>query len=135
MGPVRRRLILATLLLLPGAAWAEVCDKERPGWDGTPVGAFGELLYLLQTPVVLVLILGTALAIRFRSEKGGLAVVVGWSIVTFLTTGIGRTDAVRAAGIAEGCIGSPALFIAVAAALSVGVVLYTAPLPRQKSGE
>jgi len=132
MGPVRRRLILATFLLLPGAAWAEVCDKERPGWDGVPVGAFDELLYFLQTPIVLVLILGTALAIRFRSEKGGLAVVVGWSIATFLVTGVGLSDPIRTAAIAEGCIGSPSLFIAFAAALSVGVVFYTAPLPRRR---
>ena len=103
----------------------------RPGWDGTPVTAFGEFIYLLQTPMVLVLVLGTALALRFRSEKGGLAVVIGWSIATFLVTGWGGSDGTMGSAIAEGCIGSPAIFVAVAAALCIGVVLYTAPLPKR----
>lgn len=132
MGPFRRRLITAIVMLCPAPAWAEVCDKQRPGWDGTPVGAWGELLYLMQTPLVLLLIAATALVLRLRSEKGGLAVVVGWSIATYLMTGQGQGDAVDNAAISEGCIGSPVLFIAVAVALSIGVVLYTAPLPRRK---
>ena len=121
-------------MLFPAPVWAQgVCAAERPGWDGQQVGAWGELLFLLQTPLVLGLIVATALALRFRSEKGGLLVVVGWSIATYLVTGWGQDDPERMAALAEGCIGSPALFIAVAAALSIGVVLYTAPLPRRKS--
>ncbi len=130
MGPLRRGLIFALPMAATGApAWAETCDEMRPGWDGTPVSAVGELLFLAQSPIVLILFLLTAVAVRFRSEWGGLAVVVGWSIVTFLVTrwGGGQTDAAT-----EGCVGSPALFIAVAAALSIGVVLYTAPLGKRK---
>jgi len=103
----------------------------RPGWDGTPVTAMGELIYLLQTPMVLVLILCTALALRFRSEKGGLGVVIGWSIATFLVTGWGGSDGTMGTAIAEGCIGNASYFVAVAAAICIGVVLYTAPLPRR----
>ncbi|MEJ8561380.1 hypothetical protein QTO30_09230 [Yoonia sp. GPGPB17] len=130
MGPVRRRLIWAALLVTPAPAWAEVCDKERPNWSGDPVTAFGELIYLLQTPVVLLLIVATALAVRFRSEWGGLAVVVGWSLSTFLATGWGDFGDIRAAAMAEGCVGNSALFIVFAALVCVGVVLYTAPLKR-----
>ncbi|MGJ8621285.1 MAG: hypothetical protein ACSHW1_00805 [Yoonia sp.] len=132
MGPVRRGLIAAIACLGPAPAWAAACDLVRPAWDGMPVGAVGELLFLLQSPMVLVMILGTALAVRFRSEWGGLVVVVGWSIVTYLITGWGDGDGTMAQAAAEGCVGSAWLFIAIAAALSIGVVLYTAPLPRGK---
>ena len=94
------------------------------------MSAFGELLFLLQSPIVLVLILLTAVAVRFRSEWGGLAVVVGWSIATYLVTGWG--GGTQTAAMAEGCVGSPALFIAVAGILCIGVVLYTAPIGKRK---
>ena len=132
MGPIRRRLILAAALLGPAPAWAEVCSVERPLWDGVPVTAFGEFLHLLQTPIVLLLIVATALAIRFRSEKGGLAVVVGWSLSTFVATGWGDTTAIREAAMVEGCIGNATVFIVVAVLVCIGVVLYTAPLKRGK---
>lgn len=130
MGPIRRRLIWSTALLWPAPLWAEACAVQRPNWNGESVTALGELLFLLQSPIVLILIVATALAVRFRSEWGGLVVVVGWSISTFLVTGWGANGAARSAGLAEGCIGNPSLFIAVAATVCIGVVLYTAPLKR-----
>ena len=133
MGPVRRRLIWGVPFLLPAPAWAEVCATLRPGWDGDAVTGFDELLYLLQTPIVLILIVGTALAIRFRSEWGGLAVVVGWSLSTFLATGWGANGDLRALAMNEGCVGNSTLFIIAVALVCVGVVLYTAPLKRDKT--
>ena len=133
MGPVRRRLIWGAAVLFPAPAWAEVCAAQRPNWDGTPVTAWGEFLYLLQTPIVLILIIATALAVRFRSEWGGLVVVVGWSLSTFLATGWGTNGDLRAAAMNEGCIGNTTLFIVFAALVCVGVVLYTAPLKRDKT--
>ena len=132
MGSIRRRLTLGLALLCPAPAWAEVCSDLRPGWDGSTVTAFDEMLFLAQTPMVLILILGTALAVRLRSEWGGVAVVVGWSLATFVVTEWGSRDGLRSEAIAEGCASSPGLFIAVAAAMCIGVVLYTAPLPRGK---
>ncbi|SIT84684.1 hypothetical protein SAMN05421665_1903 [Yoonia rosea] len=132
MGPVRRGLICAAALAAPLPAWAEVCTQQRPGWDGVPVTALGELLFLLQTPIVLILIIATALAVRFRSEWGGLVVVVGWSLSTFLATGWGSTGDTRALAMSEGCIGNSTLFILFAALVCIGVVLYTAPLKRDK---
>ncbi|WP_100369131.1 hypothetical protein [Yoonia maricola] len=120
-------------MLAPAPAWADVCTALRPAWDGQPVTAFGEFLYLLQTPVVLMLIVATALAVRFRSEWGGLVVVIGWSLSTFLATGWGANGDIRDAARIEGCVGNATLFILVAALVCVGVVLYTAPLKRDKT--
>jgi len=133
MGPLRRRLTAAALLIVAaGPAAADTCARMRPGWNGEPVSVFGEFVFLAQSPIVLVLILLTAVALRFRSEWGGLAVVVGWSIATYLVTDWGRGNEMQTAAMEEGCVGSPALFIAVAAALCIGVVLYTAPIGKRK---
>lgn len=131
MGPVRRRLITAAALLGPAPAWADACTTVRPGWDGAEVTALGELLVMFQTPLVLILVLASALAVRLRHELGGVAVVVGWSIATYMVTGWGNSDGLRQAAMAEGCVGSPALFITVAVAIGIGVVLYTAPKARR----
>ena len=133
MGPLRRRLIAGGTLAVAGVpAWADTCAEMRPGWDGTPVTAFQELIFLAQSPIVLVLILLTAVAVRFRSEWGGLACVVGWSIATYLVTDWSGSSATQTAAAQEGSVGSPVLFITFAAALCIGVVLYTAPLGKRK---
>lgn len=129
MGSLRRGLILA---LLPGASWAEVCDKERPGWDGVPVSMLGETLTLLMTPGALVLLVATALVIRLRHQNGGLIVVLGWTGLLTLLTMV-DTDGLRASAMTEGCIGSPALFIGLVIAICAGIVLYTAPLKGPKT--
>ncbi len=122
MGPVRGGLILS---LLPGAAWAQDCAVQRPDWDGGSVSAVQETLFLASSPAALVLLLGTAVAIRFKSQWGSLAVVLGWTaFVTFLTM---LAPASRKLAMAEGCVGSPALFIGIIAAICVGMIFYTAP--------
>ena len=78
MGSLRRGLILA---LLPSAAWAEVCDKERPAWDGAPVTPVTEAVALFSSLPALVLICATLLALRFRHQWGGLIVVLLWSFL------------------------------------------------------
>ncbi|MEM6940673.1 MAG: hypothetical protein AAF943_06420 [Pseudomonadota bacterium] len=124
MGPLRRGLTVA--LTTPAAAAAEVCADTRPGWKGGPVSAFDEALFLAMTPAALVLILASALAVRFRHQWGALIVVVLWSIfVSFIA--LGDPTGVRALEIAEGCIGSPALFIAGVAAICGGMIYYTTP--------
>ncbi len=111
------------LLALPSAAMADVCGEHAPGWDGTRISAWEELLVNLQSPVVVVLFLATATAIRFRSQWGGLAAVVGWSLYIFFL----MQDEIYWTAVAEGCAGSPSLFLGVVTLLSAGVVLYTAP--------
>lgn len=113
------------LSLLPGVAWAQDCAVQRPGWDGAAVSAVQEALFLASSPAALVLLLGTVAAVRFKSQWGSLAVVLGWTaFVTFLTM---LAPASRKLAMAEGCVGSPALFIGIIAAICVGTIFYTAP--------
>lgn len=107
-------------------AFAEVCDKARPNWDGTPVSSFQEAIFLFSTIPSLSLVLATAIALRYRSQWGGLAVVVLWTILITMVTATDPTGAGEFA-VREGCVGSPALFIAIVTAICVAVVLYTLP--------
>ena len=128
MGPVRRGLILAALA--PGAAFAGACETLRPGWDGTPATSVSEALFLASTLPALILFLATALALRFRSQWGGLAVVCLWTAFVTVLSMVDPTG-LQAPAMAEGCVGSPGLFIAVIAAICVATILYTAPLKRR----
>lgn len=132
----RRRIVRTTRVLgavwllagLPGAAFAQSCADQRPGWTpGTEVSALAEAIALFSSPVALILLIATVLCFRFRHQWGALVVVVCWTGVVSLIAFTGAGG--RAAGMAEGCIGSPTLFIAIVAALSVGLILYTAPRP------
>lgn len=136
MGPLRRRLIAAlALICLPLPALAEVCDKVRPGWDGAPVSVWQEALWLFGSPAALVLLLCSVLAFRFKSSWGALAVFVGWSFLVGAFTFWDPTGGQRALAKAEGCIGSPAIFVAVVLVISVGLLLYTGkPEAEDKSG-
>lgn len=124
MGSLRRGLILS---LLPGTAWAEVCDKERPNWvPGTEATAWTEMIALFTTPSSLALLLVTALAVRFRSMWGGVVAAVLWAILVSVVAFL-PPNAIKEQAISEGCIGSSTLFIAVVAAICVAMILYTAP--------
>lgn len=124
MGSLRRGLTLA--LLVPTAAMAEVCDKTRPNWDGTPVSAIQEALFLIATPAALLLTFLSLLAIRFRHQWGALAIVVLWTLlISFIA--MGNPTGVRPSEIAEGCVGSPTLFIGLVAAICGGMIFYTTP--------
>jgi hypothetical protein len=120
---------LALCIALPGPALAAACDALRPRWDpaGGPATAFDEALHLAASPVALVLLLGTALAVRLRNQWAGLAAVCGWSILISLRVFAPGGDETAQMAATEGCIASPALFIAVVAAICVATILYTAP--------
>lgn len=115
------------LLLTPSAAFAETCDKIRPGWTpGTPTPAWLEAAYLFTTLPALVLLAASAIVLRTRSQWGALAVVVLWScLVAFMTFASEYTHGSLA--IAEGCIGSPTLFIGAVTAICIAMILYTMP--------
>ena len=119
---------LASLAPIP--AFADICAQMRPGWDGTPVSAVQEALFLGGTVPALALILGSALVIRFRSQWGGLITIVLWTV---LITYIIRSDpdGIDALARQEGCVGSPALFIAAVVAICVAIVLTTLPRPKR----
>lgn len=112
--------------MLPGSALAETCALQRPNWDGGPVSAIEEAIQLTSSPITLILIVLTLLVFRFRSQWGGVAIVVLWTILVSIITMMDPTGT-RAPGMAEGCIGSPTLFIAAVAAICVATILYTAP--------
>ena len=122
MGSFRRGVILA---LFPTPALAEACDKIRPGWDGGPVGPVAEAITLFSSPIALILLFLTALVFRFRSSWGALTLCLFWSFLITAVTFFDPTGGVRTLAAAEGCVGSPWLFITVVAALSVGMVLNT----------
>lgn len=124
MGPLRRGLSLA--VVMPSPAWADVCDKVRPNWEGTPVTAVQEALYLATTPISLALLLASLIVLRFRHQWGALAVVVGWTIAVTLLTMADPTG-MRPQAAAQGCVGSPTLFILAVAAICGAMILYTAP--------
>lgn len=134
MGPVRRGLIPLILFASPTRAFAEVCDKVAPGWDGTQVNAFQEMISLFLSPISLVLLALTLISLRFRSQWSGLVTVVFWSgFVTLIT--MADPTGLRVPAHAEGCVGSPALFIALVAAICIGTVLYTAPIKAPSDGD
>ncbi|MEM6306176.1 MAG: hypothetical protein AAF744_15775 [Pseudomonadota bacterium] len=126
MGPLRGGLT-GLLTLIPAATSAgQVCATARPDWDGVAVGAAAEALTLFASPMGLVLLVLTAVVIRYRSSWGGVAITVGWTVFASLVTMLDPTGQ-RAFAVAEGCMGPPTLFIAIAAAISVGTIFYTAP--------
>ncbi|QFT97450.1 hypothetical protein FIU85_09070 [Roseovarius sp. THAF8] len=116
--------VLLAALPVPARA-QEVCARVRPDWDGAPVPAWEEAILLFGTPASLVLLLASALVLRFRSAWGALAVFVGWSLLVSAFTLFDPTGGQRIAAAAEGCIGSPVLFISIVMAIGVGLLLYT----------
>lgn len=125
MGPLRGGLTLALSFTGTGAL-AQACETLRPDWEGAPVTLWQEALYLFSTPPALVLILASLIVIRLRHAWGALIVVVLWSLLTTLISMADPTGLQNLAR-AEGCMGSPALFIVIVAAICVGMILYTAP--------
>lgn len=129
MGPLRRGV---TLALLPTGALADACARTRPDWDGTPVSLLDEALFLVATPAALVLIIASLVAVRFRHQWGALVVVVLWTLFVSLIA-MGDPTGLRAEEVAEGCVGSPALFIGLVAAICVAMILYTTPRQGRES--
>lgn len=124
MGPFRSGLILAAATIAPVPAFADVCERVRPHWDGGPVTPWTEMIALFGSPISLVLLLGTALAVRFRSSWGALTVFVGWSFAVAAVTFFDPTNGTRRAAAIEGCVGSPTLYILVVAAICMSMMLY-----------
>ena len=118
--------VTSGLVLLASPARAEVCVKQRPEWDGMPVGVIEEAVLLALSPAALVLLAASMIVIRYKSQWGALVVVLLWTGLLSLLTMLDPTG-MRPAAQAEGCIGSPALFIGLIIALCAGMVVYTAP--------
>jgi len=129
MGPVRGGLT-ALLAVSPASAMASVCAELHADWDGAPVSSLSEATSLFASPLSLILLAATIAAVWARSQWGALAVCVLWSAHVSLIAFFDTTGGVRQQAIAEGCVGSPTVFIAAVAALCVAMILRTAPRAR-----
>ncbi|MEM6409522.1 MAG: hypothetical protein AAF700_14050, partial [Pseudomonadota bacterium] len=122
-----RRVISLIATLTPTAAWSQSCADVRPSWEpGTPVTAWAEAIQLFSAPPALALIIASAIAIRTRSQWGALLTVLLWTGLIALVT-FASERLYGSLTIAEGCIGSPALFIAAVTAICTAMILYTLP--------
>lgn len=121
-----RSLIALACIAAPLPALAEVCDKERPNWDGLPVSGLAEALSLFSSPAGLVLLAASALVIRFRNQWAALITMLLWTGLISVITMIDPTG-INEAARAEGCTGSATLFIIAVAAICGAMILYTAP--------
>lgn len=117
--------------VLPLPARAGVCDTYRPGWDGIPVSAWSEAVSLAATPASLLLLVASALAVRMRSQWGVLAVCVSWSVLVSVLAFHDGSGGQRAAAMAEGCVGSPSVFIAAVGLLCIGLIVAGGPPARR----
>lgn len=147
MGPFRGRLsqapanfikfapLAAIAALSPTGALANVCEQVRPFVGASEGGtAFTEAMSLMGTVPSLVLLLLSALAIRFRWQWVALGVVVLWSVwVSFIA--MSSPSPIMEQAISEGCVGPPTLFIALVAAICGGMMLYTAPRKAPTNGD
>lgn len=129
----------ALMVTMPTPALAGACEAERPFWvPGSPATALDEFVHLALSPASIILLLLTAIAVRFRSQWGGLAVLVLWSIlVSVLAFGWGpqsRAEALQSARL-EGCLGSPVLFIGLVAVICLAMILYTTPQQRRDTSQ
>lgn len=125
----------AIYLTAASPAFASVCETERPFWTtDSQATAVDEFVHLALSPASLLLLALTVLAVRFRSQWGGLVVLVLWSLlVSMLAFGWGPQsylETLQAARL-EGCAGSPALFIGLVAAICLAMIIYTTPQQRR----
>ncbi len=117
------------LLISPTALFAEVCDKERPLWNGSEVSEWEEAVFHLTSPVGWPLIAVCTLAFIFQRRWlwffcGAIAVLTGWAAIK-----LPNLDSISVNFYElmqqEGCLGPPHLSIAICAAISA-LSFYTA---------
>lgn len=118
MGPLRRGLIAT---LAPTTAWAEVCDKVRPNWDGTPQTVLDHTIWMLAHPSGLLVLGVFALALVLRRWWGWLlSGLVGLFISLLLILDEIPTEMTYIHDLAqlEGCVGAPYLSLTLVAAIT-----------------
>lgn len=121
MGPLRRGLIAIGALLFASPAWAEVCDKERPNWNGVQPTAWAELIQFAVSPAALIGF--AALTIAWIAPWRVLALIsMAWGLLLLsnmvlpLSPGF---DGIRSAAINEGCIGPQHLSMVLCTAICI----------------
>lgn len=120
MGSFRRGLIFF-FALAPSIAFAEVCDKERPAWNGVPVSAWEDLIFL--STHVLFWPVWIALAAAIVLKRTSLTIIAGTIAALHTLLQLSQlTDTITRAAIREGCIASPPLFIGLCAAICLASI-------------
>jgi len=116
------RFLLAPSCLVATPALAEVCDKARSGWDGDPVGMFGELGHFLLSYLgaFIVVVVVAGLAIR-KTWLLAAATILNLGLACVYVAEWLAPFEIRAAAIAEGCIGSPALLVSLVIITGLGL--------------
>ncbi|WP_425039789.1 hypothetical protein [Primorskyibacter sp. S187A] len=121
------RILACTTLAvagLPTVLRAEVCDKERPGWDGTPATMLSEAIGLFSSPMGLFLSAALVVAVLFRHALGVTIVSVLWAFFVYALIAPDPTG-IQQQAIIEGCIAQPTLFIGLSTAICAAAVYYT----------
>ena len=130
MGSVRGRLVLWGAVC-PSTALADVCDKMRPSWDGTPATLSDEAAILFFEPLSLVAVAASAITVWFRSKIGSIGVFARWVwIAVWALASSTLHDDLWEAISEEGCRSSPDLFIGLSAAICIAT-LYLVWRPRK----
>ncbi|WP_298858434.1 hypothetical protein [uncultured Sulfitobacter sp.] len=112
------RRLWVFVLMFPTAAFAEVCDKERPLWTGTPTTAWSEAIILLTYPSQIVLLTATMFAMWYGWRIACFIFALIW--VAFIPIMLTRDlDDMTWEASQEGCISSPILFMGLCGAISV----------------
>jgi len=59
-------VILLSILFYSNSAYAEVCDKVRPNWNGGAINQLDEMYFILTTPIgyILVSLIIIAMVVR-----------------------------------------------------------------------
>jgi hypothetical protein len=117
-------------LTVPTASYAEVCDKERPFWNGVPVNMWQEAVIMLTQPSMIFLVMATIFALIYKSRiVCGLLAFVWASLIPMAFTR--DLDDITWEASQEGCVGPVDLFIGICAAICM-ITLYTALRPRRR---
>ncbi len=107
------------LVLLPGAALAEVCDKIRPGWDisNGPVSQVDNVLFFFSaSPATIILVGLIVISLLLRNRWMCLIsalVSIALATILMLDWVLEWGGKVTEFGIAEGCVVPPYLLSAV----------------------
>lgn len=123
--------LVGFLILLPSPAFAEVCDKERPLWDGSKVGPVEELIYIVASPHGALLILLTVAAVLIRKFWVSFpvaALLLLFALMLYWDWSI-YGDGIAYPAYREGCRGAPHVAIACLAAIALGLVLISKTRP------
>jgi hypothetical protein len=108
--------------ILPTQLLAQTCAVSRPNWDPTsgPVTAWGEAVYMFQSPFGIVLLGVFALAILTFKTSWLLAAGLGAAalgVLVYLGGSLDDPTQINQVALSEGCTGPTSTAVAICAAI------------------